>query len=48
MILARSEALGDIEFAEILISGMDFFRAGKADRSFQLFVEDAVARIRRA
>lgn len=48
IVAGHPPTLGGIEFAEELALGMDFFRAGKADRSFQLFVEDAIARIRRA
>lgn len=40
--------LGGIEFAEELVSAMDFYRAGKAERSFQHFINDAVARIKSA
>jgi len=38
--------LGGIEFAEELVNDMDFYRAGKAERSFQHFINDAVTRIK--
>ncbi|MDM8524141.1 hypothetical protein QUF80_12295 [Desulfococcaceae bacterium HSG8] len=40
--------LGGIEFAEELVNDMDFYRAGKAERSFQHFINDAVSRIKSA
>ena len=40
--------LGGIEFAEELVNDMDFYRAGKAERSLQHFINDAVTRIKSA
>jgi len=38
--------LGGIEFAQELVEAMDWYRAGKNDRSLQRFLSDAVARIK--
>jgi hypothetical protein len=38
--------LGGIEFAREIAAGLDFFRAGKNDASFKLFVDDLRAQMR--
>ena len=38
--------LGGIEFAQELVEAMDWYRAGKNDRSLRRFLGDAVARIK--
>ena len=38
--------LGGIEFAEELAKAMDFYRAGKTDRSLKHFLEDTAARFK--
>jgi hypothetical protein len=38
--------LGGIEFAREIVEGMDFYRAGKAERSLKHFLEEATARLR--
>lgn len=38
--------LGGIEFAREIATGLDFFRSGKNDASFKLFVDDLRAQIR--
>ena len=38
--------LGGIEFARELVEAMDFYRAGRAERSLKAFLEDLSARLR--
>ncbi len=39
-------SLGGIEFAEELVTAMDLYRAGKADRSFKAFLDDLRGKLR--
>jgi hypothetical protein len=39
--------LGGIEFAEDLVNAMDFYRAGKNDRSFQTFIDSLRSQFKR-
>ena len=38
--------LGGIEFAREIVEAMDLYRAGKAERSLKLFLDEATARLR--